>query len=277
MPPMTRSPRSPRSPRSLARVALGLVLLVRTTALANLLPIPLAHVRGPLLGWPEPGFDLAWGGLVLPASVRIALCVVRTVAALAFLLGLRARTAGLVAGTCGFLALSQDPLGFVFTLYVLFAGTMVLALTDAATDADEGSSTRLLTLFVASIYVYSALAKLQGEWLSGRTLLALAEDGLLSGPIAALLIAHPALRAAAAVAVFLVELALPALLLVARTRRLGIGVALALHASFELGAHPDVMGWVMAALLFSVWRPAAAALRAASEQPAAAEARAPDP
>jgi hypothetical protein len=273
--------RSPRAPRALARVALGLVLLVRTTALANLLPIPLAHVRGPLLGWPEPGFDLAWGGLVLPASVRIVLCVVRTIAALAFLLGIRARIAGLVAGTCGFLALSQDPLGFVFTLHVLFAGTMVLALTnaatDAASDADEVSSTRLLTLFIASIYVYSAIAKLQSEWLSGRTLLALAEDGLLGGAIAAALIAHPALRAATAVAVFLVELALPALLLVTRTRRLGIGVALALHASFEIAAHPDVMGWVMAALLLSVWRPAAAAPPAASERRAAAEARAPDP
>lgn len=270
-----------RSPRSLARIALGLVLLVRTTALANVLPIPLAHVRGPLLGWPEPGFDLAWGGLVLPASVRIGLCVARTIAVLAFLLGIRARIAGLVAGTCGFLALSQDPLGFVFTLHVLFAGTMVLALTDtasdAASDADEASSTRLLTLFVASIYVYSALSKLQSEWLSGRTLLALAEDGLLGGAIAGALIAHPALRAAAAVAVFLVELALPALLLVTRTRRVGIRVALALHAAFEIAAHPDVMGWVMAALLLSVWRPAAAALPAASERRAAAEARAPGP
>jgi hypothetical protein len=258
VPPMTRWPRSLRSPRGVARIALGLVFLVRTTALANVLPIPLAHVRGPLFGWPDSGFDLAWGGLVLPASVRIALCVARTIAAMAFLLGIRARIAGVVAGACGFVALSQDPLGFVFTLYVLFAGTMVLALTDASSDADEASSTRLLTLFISSIYVYSALAKLQTEWLSGRTLLALAQDGLLSGAMAAALIAHPALRAVAAIAVFFIEAALPGLLLVTRTRRLAILVALALHASFELAAHPDVMGWVMAALLLSVWRPAAA-------------------
>jgi hypothetical protein len=280
--------------RGLARIALGALFLVRTTALANLLPIPLAHVRGPLFGWPEAGFDLAWGGLVLPTSVRIALGVVRTVAALAFLLGIRARVAGLMAGACGFLALSQDPLGFVFTLYVLFAATMALALTDATSrlalvpdpPVDEESSTRLLAIFVASIYVYSALAKLQSEWLSGRTLLALAEDRLLGGFVATLLIDHPGLRSPAAVAVFLVELSLPALLLVPRTRRLAIVVALLLHATFEVAAHPDVMGWVMAALLLalssssrrslSASRRAAASV-AASEPRAAAEARAPGP
>ena len=250
----------PLTARALARIALGTLLVVRTTPLANLLPIPLAHVRGPLFGWPQAGFALAWGGLVLPAAIQIALCVVRTIAALAFVTGVRARVSGIVAGACGFVALSQDPLGFVFTLYVLFAATIVVALTDATTrlalvpdrPTDAASSERLLALFVASIYAYSAAAKLQSEWLSGRTLLALAEDGLLGGSVASLLVHHPALPSPAAVGVFLIELALPVLLLLRRTRRLAVFVALGLHATFEVAAHPDVMGWVMAALLLSL-------------------------
>jgi hypothetical protein len=245
------------------RIALGIVLLVRTTPLANLLPVPLAHVRGPLFGWPEPGFALAWGGLVLPDRVRIALCVVRTLAAIAFLAGVRARTAGVIAGACGFVALSQDPLGFVFTLYVLFAATIVVALTDATSHlalvpdrpgdaSDARSSARLVGLFVASMYAWSALAKMQCEWLSGRTLLALAEDGLLGAPFAKLLLDHAAIRAPAAVLVFLIELALPVLLVTRRTAAYAIVVALGLHATFEAATHPDVMGWVMAVLLLSM-------------------------
>jgi hypothetical protein len=258
----------PLTARALARIALGALFVVRTTALANLLPIPLAHVSGPLLGWPAAGFALAWGGLVLPPGIQIALCVVRTIAAASFMIGVRARVSGLVAGACGFVALSQDPLGFVFTLYVLFAATMVVALTDATThlavvpdratgEAEGASSAQLVALFVASIYAYSAVAKLQGEWLSGRTLLALAEDGLVDGLFAPLLVAHPALRAAAAIGVFLIELGLPVLLVIRRTRRSAIYLALALHATFELTAHPDVMGFVMATLLLSCSKQAA--------------------
>jgi len=244
-------------PLALARIALGTVFLVRTTPLVNLLPFPLAAVRGPLFGWPEGGFPFAWDGVALPDGVRVAACIVRTLAALFFVLGVRARTAGLVAGACGFLALSQDPFGFVFTLHTLFLSTMVLALTDGASDLalvpdrslGAASGARLVHLFVASIYAWSALAKAQGEWLSGDTLRALAEDGLLSGPAATLLLAHPGLRALGAWCIFLTEGALPALLLAARTRRLGVAVACMMHLGFELGARPDVMGLVMASLL----------------------------
>ena len=244
-------------PLAWARIALGTVLLVRTTPLVNFLPFPLAVVHGPLLGWPEPGFPFAWGGLVLPGGVQIAAAVLRTVAALFFLLGIRARTAGLVAGVLGFVALSQDPFGFVFTLHTLFLGTLVLALTDATSalavvperPLGAASSVRLVHLFVASVYAWSALAKAQGEWLSGDTLRALAEDGLLNGSANALALAHPALRAAAAWSVFAAEAVLPVLLLAPRTRRHGLLVACMVHVSFEVVARPDVMGLVMASLL----------------------------
>ncbi len=243
----------------LARIALGAILLVRTTALSNLLPIPLAHVRGPLYGWPEPGFSFAWGGLVLPDSVRIGVLLIRTAAALCFLLGVRARVAGLVAAACGFLSLSQDPFGFIFTLHTLFLGTAMLALGDATSELalvperalGREASARLVRIFVASIYAWSALAKLHREWLSGDTLAALAADSLLSPRFAGLLLGHPQLRVVAALGVFLSELALGPLLLWKRTRRAAFFAALLMHLTFDLAARPDVMGFVMAALLLA--------------------------
>jgi hypothetical protein len=246
-------------PLAVARIALGVIFLLRTTPLANALSLafPLAAVRGPLFGWPEPGWPFAWDGLVLPDGVRIAACIVRTLAAILLVLGVRARAAGLVAGACGFVALSQDPFGFVFTLHTLFLGTMVLALTDAGCDLalvperrlGAASGARLAHLFVASIYAWSAVAKAQPEWLSGDTLRALAEDGLLNAPAARVLLAHAGLRAAAAWSVFAAEAALPALLLAHRTRRAAVVLACIMHLFFEFGARPDVMGLVMGALL----------------------------
>jgi hypothetical protein len=251
-------------PLALARIALGTVFLVRTTPLVNALPFPLAAVRGPLFGWPDGGWPFAWDGLALPDGVRVAACVVRTLAAVLFVLGVRARAAGLVAGACGVVALSQDPFGFVFTLHTLFLGTMVLALTDATSDLalapdrplGAASGARLAHIFVASIYAWSALAKAQSEWLSGATLRALAEDGLLSTPATTLLVAHPALAAIGAWSVFVAEAALPVLLLAPRTRRGAVALACILHISFELGARPDVMGLVMASLLVTFLGPA---------------------
>ncbi len=258
-----------KRPLPIARVALGVVFLLRTTPLVNVAPFarafPLAAVNGPLYGWPEPGWPFAWDGLTLPDGVRIAACVVRTVAAVLFLLGVRARVAGLVAGACGFVALSQDPFGFVFTLHTLFLGTIVLALTDATSDlalvpdqrVGAASSARLVHLFVASVYAWSALAKAQPEWLSGDTLRALAGDGLLTAPATSLLLTQPALATASAWCIFLAEAALPALLLFTKTRRFGALFACILHVSFELGARPDVMGLVMAALLVTFLGPRA--------------------
>jgi hypothetical protein len=214
-----------------ARVALGVVFLVRTTPLVNLLPIPLARVRGPLLGWPEDGLAFAWGGLVLPPSLQIGAALVRTITALLFVLDVRPRASGLVAGVCGFVALSQDPFGFVFTLYALFLGTIVLAL---AVDV------RLPRIFVVSVYVWSAIAKMQGEWLSGDTLRALAEDGLVAH------VGHPSI---VAWLVLLAEIALPCALLLPRTRRAALAVAVVFHVALEAAARPDVMGAVMLALL----------------------------
>lgn len=246
-------------PLALARVLLGVVLLVRTTALANLLPIPLAHVRGPLLGWPQPGVAFAWGGLVLPDGAKIGVAIARTLCCLLFLLGVRARIAGLFAGALGYVTLSQDPFGFVFTLHALFLGTLALALGDATTElalrperpVSASSSARLLRFLLSSIYAWSALAKLRGEWLRGSTLQALAEDGLVTPPFRSLLLREPTFRIASAWSVAIAELVLAVGMIVVptRLRRVLLAFALVFHLGLELATRPDVMGFVMTALL----------------------------
>jgi hypothetical protein len=251
-------------PLAVARVALGAVLVVRTTALANLLPIPLAHVRGPLFGWPEHGAPFAWLGLALPDGVKIGAAVLRTIAALLFFAGVRARIAGVAAALLGWVALSQDPFGFVFTLHTLFLGTIVLALGDATSELalvpdrpyDAASSARLLRTVLAAIYGWSAIAKLHGEWLRGDTLRALAEDRLVTPLVRDPLLASGALRVATAWGVLAIEIVLAAAIVSAHARRRVLAGALAFHLALEVAARPDVMGFVMASLVVgAAWTP----------------------
>jgi hypothetical protein len=246
-----------------ARIMLGTVFVVRTTALANLLPIPLAHVRGPLYGWPEAGWPMAFGGIVLPPTVRIVACLVRTAAAVCFLAGIRARVAGVVAGALGLLAMQQDPFGFIFTLYTLFVGTIVLASTDgngvlawrADAPLDVRSSAILVRMVCGTVYVWAAIAKMHGQWLRGDTLLALSEDGLLTSHVASVLRSHAGLRVVDAWRTIAAELGIGLVLAVgaplrsARIRLVAIAAALGMHTAFEVATRPDVIGWVMASLL----------------------------
>ncbi len=241
----------------IARIVLGSVFVLRTTPLANWYPSPLSWVDGPLFGWPVHGWRAAWLGLALPDGVVAGLCVVRTVAAVAFALGIATRAAGLVAALSAFAVLAQDTFAFSFTRYILFLGTGVLALSDAggalAVRAspvhDARGSLGVVQAFVASIYVWSGIAKLGPAWLGGRTLEALHAGSFLRGPLADWVTATPSLRAGASVSVVVVELALGPLLLVRRTRGVGLVMAVAMHGVYEVTAHPDVMGLVMGGLL----------------------------
>jgi len=253
------SAETPARSLAIARLLLGTTFLVRTTALANLLPIPLARVRGPLLGWPEPGLAFAWGGLVLPDGLKIGVSIARTVCALLFLVGVRARITGLLAGALGYVTLSQDPFGFVYTLHALMLGTMALALGDATVELAvlpdrrvcPSSSRRLLRSLLSAIYGWSAIAKLGGGWTSGASLQALAEDGLVTPPFRALLLGSPTLRVGVAWSVLLMEVALAVGVLAARERmrRAVLAAALLFHLGLELASRPDVMGFVMTSLL----------------------------
>ena len=241
-----------------SRAALGLVLLVRTTPLSRVLPWPVSHVATPLLGWPEHGFRAAWGGLALPDAVVIALCVLRTVGAILFTLGVWTRAAGTLAAVAALVVLSQDAFGFKFTLYTLFVGTLLLGVSGGGchlalrpSPPGIGPSPWLVRAFVASVYAWSAIAKLHGSWLSGETLRTLHKAHYLTGELADALFATLGRCHAAAWGVVVTELLLGPMLLVRRTRLVGLFLAVGMHAAYEWAAQPDVFGWVMVALLFS--------------------------
>lgn len=253
-------------PIDASRVALGLVFLARTTPISRWLPSPFSHVVPPLLGWPEHGFRAAWGGLALPDSVVIALCIVRTAAAILFTAGVRTRAAGVVTAVSALAVASQDAFAFKFTLYTLFVGTGLLALSDAGQSfalrpsarATSPTRPRLVHWFVASVYAWAGIAKLRPAWLSGDTLRVLHDQRYLVGSLADFFLADPARCRASAWAVVAVELLLGPLLLASRTRRAGLVLALGFHAFLEPIAQPDVFGWIMGALLLSFlggWRP----------------------
>jgi hypothetical protein len=239
------------------RIALGAVFLFRTTPLANLYPSPLCWVAGPLFGWPVPGWHAAWLGLALPAAVVACLCIARTLAALLFMLGVATTASGLVASISAFVVLAQDAFAFSFTRYILFLATGLLAIADGGSclalrpspARDPQGSVWLMRSFVASVYAWSAIAKLRPDWLDGRTLGALHDGHFLRGALADWLASTPAMRSGASVAVVGVELALAPLLLIPRTRRTGIALAVLMHGAYELTAQPDVMALVMGSLL----------------------------
>ena len=218
-----------------ARVAFGLLFLLRTA---------------PLLGWPAGEWTIPVTGLSLPSALVAALCVVRTIAAFMFTCGVRARTAGIVAAASGYLVLAQDRFAFINSLHVLFLGTFVLALT-AAPLVRPSSSVRLLGLFLASIYLWAGLAKMQPEWLSGHALESQARAGAFAGPLGAW-VEHAWFRGAVSIAIPLIELAVAGLL-VADRRRPAIALALLFHLAVELTVKPDTLGLQMAVLLFAIW------------------------
>jgi hypothetical protein len=223
------------------RIAIGAIFLLRTTPL--LAPFGFRFTQVPLVGWPEPGFRVSLLGL--PAWLVAALAIARTIAALSFTIGYRARIAGVIATTCGYLALSTDALGYVNSLHLLFLATLVLALVDARSMKTSVWLVRALPL---SVYVFSAIAKLNAQFLSGDAIRGFCEDRYIRGPIASLACPH---ARAMSITTIVAEMTLPIVLAIPRTRRVAIFVALGFHLVVELAMHPDVFGWVMAVLLAS--------------------------
>ena len=246
-----------------ARVALGCIVLLRTTPLLAPLHIPLLRDAYPLLAWPNGQMHLAPFIPALPDDARAVLCIVRTIAVLAFMAGLWARPAGLLGGALGYITVLQDPAHFYATFHVLFLGTIVLACTDAVGNCavrprapqSPTSSAWLVRAWVASIYTWAAIAKLRPDWLDGRTLGLFVRGAMLRPFVVRHFLATEGQRSFVACAVVVLEFALAPLLLYQPTRRAGLVLALAMHAALEFGAAPDVFGWAMVALLLSFWTP----------------------
>ena len=242
------------APRVLAwmRIAVGAIFVVRTTPL--LAPFGFHFTEIPLVGWPRSGFHVSLLGL--PTMVVAALAILRTIAALAFTLGIRARITGVIAAACGWIVLAEDAMSYVNSLHLLFLATLVLALADSATElAIEKTPARSMNTSVwlaralpLSVYLFSAIAKLNAQFLAGDAFRGFCEDAYVRGAIATLACPHPRLMS---ICVIASEIAIPIFLAIPRTRRVTLFVALGFHLVVEWAMHPDVFGWLMAVLLTS--------------------------
>jgi hypothetical protein len=233
-----------------------------------------------LLGWPDHDGGRLAPFFHLPNWTVAGACLLRTFAAALFTLGIAARPAGIAAGLLGYLVVTQDPLGFNMTLHTLYLGTIVLASADAGsrlalvprTAGASRASLGMARLWVASIYVWAGIAKLHGDWLSGRVLGTLVEGGVVRGPVAAAWLSTPGQRAAAAPLIAAGELMLGLALCARLTRRPALAVALVVHALFQAALAPDVFTAVMAVLLLTFvgdigpWRDVFGTVRASGDE-----------
>ena len=242
---------------AIVRIAVGALFLLRTTPLAILVP---PYARFPFLGWPETGWKMSALGPTLPAWVCIALCLVRTIAALLFTIGFRARAAGMTTAVTGYALLVNDAMAYTNTLHLIHAAVLILALTDSsvafavspAPAVSPTSSVWLVRALPISVYVFSGFAKLNAQWLSGKTLASLVDQSIVSTPLPAMIVRH-ARTASIGMAAF--ELALPVLLLVPISRRVALWLAAAFHLSLQLTVHPDIFGMMMIVLLIAFVEP----------------------
>ncbi len=248
-----------RPARALAivRIALGVIFILRTTPLLSPLKFRFA-AEWPLLGWPDGRWTIAL--VTLPSFAVAALTITRTLGAVCFATGYRARAAGIIASASGYAVLAQDALGYVNSLHLLMLSTLVVALTDSATELairpdpvrSITSSVWLVRATALSVYAFSGFAKLNSQFLSGRALRGFCEDGYVRG-FAQVACASPSRAHAASIAVVIAELSLPIALVIPRTRRAALVIAIAFHVGLEVGMGPDVFGWIMCALLVSFY------------------------
>jgi hypothetical protein len=240
-------------PLAWSRAALGIVVFLRTTGFARLLPGIHLPPRTWLVGWPEEGFVPSL--LHVPDSIVAILCIVRTVGLLLFCIGAFTRAAGTVAVVAGYLVMARDPFSFLFTFHIALLGVFVLSWVDSSTmfavikrkPSASSSSVALARAFVASVYFWSAIPKVRAPWLRGDVLRAYWDMGYGHHSLGRfLLVDHAQLSAIGAL---ILELSLPFLLWVKRTRTIGLALACAMHATFEATLHPDILGFVMVALL----------------------------
>lgn len=228
---------------ALVRVVVGALFLLRTTPIAVLV---LPYARFPFLGWPESGWKMSALGPTLPAWLCIALCLVRTIAALGFTIGFRVRLAGIVTAVSGYALLVNDAMAYTNTLHLIHLAVLVVALAD---ERSPTSSLWLVRALPISVYLFSGLAKLNAQWLSGKTLVSLVDQTLVKSPVPI------AWARSASVTMAAFELALPVLLLASRTRRAALWLAAGFHLYLQLTVHPDIFGMMMIALLLAFVEP----------------------
>jgi hypothetical protein len=248
-------------PLGAARIAFGLVFLLRTTPLLWFLDPSFLRGTNGWLGWPDSGWHVPALGLALPSAVVTTLVIVRTLAAVCLMLGVHTRVTGWIAGAAGYLVLAQDAFGYLHHLHMLYLGAILFAVVDA--DAalalilrparSARSSLGLMRAFVASIYLWAAAGKLASQWGTGAALSLFHASG---GFVHVDWLLAPGRYAAIEISVIAIEVAIGCGLLWPRTRRFALPVAFALHLTFEVIARVDTIGWQMCALLLVFTRSA---------------------
>ena len=239
---------------SAVRIVVATLMLLRLTPLVALLP-HVGNGESGWWGWPDGRWTTTLGPS-LPMVVVRGSIVVRTIAAAALLVGARARWAGIVLTLASVLVVSQDAFAATHTLRLLAIVGVLVAIDGGCSRAwlpdrpiAPTASLWLLRAFVVSVYAWSVVAKLNADWISGRTLGAFYRDGLVPGLGASFALSTPRRCAATAIGVLGFEAALGPALLHPRTRRIGWIVAIGFHVALEIVVRPDVFGLIMIALL----------------------------
>lgn len=243
----------------MARIVVGVTILIRSTPLVASLHHPLLDVPPTLLGWPDEGWHVPLGP-ALPSDVLRVLCVLRTIFAALFVLGVRPRVSGIGVGAIGLVVALDDVFASSHTFRLLYGSAIVLATTDCASTwalrsepvVDVDGSAWTVRWWLVSIYAWAAIAKLNAGWLSGQALALDVRDGVLNAwPARA--IADPNARVACAGSVVAIEIGLALALTSTRLRRAAVVVAALAQCVFELAVSPDLFGLIIAVLLGIVW------------------------
>lgn len=263
------------TPLSLFRIGLASIVLVRTTdflrpwlnfdhhawtrgiEFSPRYDRPLSpELFSPLLPLPD-----------LPDQAREWLADARTALAFLLLLGVRTRLSALLLFAVGYGLLALDRYRYFHHTHLIWASCLWLALCPGAHGFSLARlasrsrpaqaprwSLQLLRAQCLIVYASAAVAKLGGNWLSGRTLASLAQAGLVGGP---LFRASEALLGiqALAVGVAASELALVILLAHPRLRLLGLLLGLGLHTALGVSMVVSTFGAQMALylMLFLPW------------------------
>jgi hypothetical protein len=246
------------------RISLAGLLLIRSSdGLRGFLP--LSHHD-----WVH-GFDFDWSiasapylvspllpGLVLGARATWVAVRLRTALGFALLIGLWPAWSALSLALLSYALMFADRYRYFHHLHVLYLAIAWLALTPPAPA--RGARVRLrvawplqiLRATVLGIYLSAGSAKLQSAWWGGDSLASLAHIHALSGPIWTVL-QHACRLGTLAKAACLTELGLPVLLVMRRTRRLGVLLGVGFHALISGLMSVSTFSITMAVLLFSFW------------------------
>lgn len=213
-------------------------------------------------------------GLVLSASVTRALVYARTALSVLLLLGVRARAAAALLALTSYSLLAADRYRYFHHLHLLYVAIAWMAFTPLGErwsleqvlrrlvqrSASVGSRPRtsplwplqLIRALVLSVYAAAGVSKLDWVWLRGDTLRHLEEFGVLDGSAWRAIHALFGYSEIAWLACA-TELGLVPLLLVTRTRRLGVLLALGFHAAISASMPVYTFGAQLAVLLLAFW------------------------